>query len=99
MRCPPARAVWSTGGADAATRARGARRALFERTRDRRSIYALHDVWHAALCHRALPAVFPVTLAARPWVDWTLIDLAKRHLELVDVDPHEFPYMAAPAGH
>src|SRR5262245_54118934 len=40
------------------------------------------------------PAVFPVTPAARPWIDWTLVDLAQRHLELVGLDPHDFPHMA-----
>jgi hypothetical protein len=75
--------------ATAAAAAERGRRRLFERSRDRRNIFAMHDAWHAALCHRAAPAVFPVTGAARPWLDWTLVDLAQRHLELIGVDPHE----------
>jgi hypothetical protein len=78
-----------TTAATAAVDAARGRRRVFERTRDRRNILAIHDAWHAALCHRAAPAVFPVTPAARPWVDWTLVDLARRHLELIGLDPHE----------
>jgi len=81
-----------TAAATAAVEAQIGRRRLFERTRDRRNILTMHDAWHAALCHRAVPAVFPVTPAARPWLDWTLVDLAKRHLELVDLDPHEWSH-------
>src|SRR5262249_27049619 len=56
------------------------------------TVPAVHAAWHAALCHRAAPAVFPVTPAARPWVDWSLVDLARRHLELVGIDPHAWTH-------
>jgi hypothetical protein len=79
-----------TTAATSAANAELGRRRLFERTRDRRNILTMHAAWHAALCHRAAPTVFPVTPAARPWLDWTLVDLARRHLELIGVDPHEW---------
>src|SRR5262245_56651205 len=90
-----ARAMFAVANAEttAATAALDAalgRRRTFELTLDRRNIFAMHDAWHAALCHRAAPAVFPVTPAARPWVDWALVDLARRHLELIGLDPHEW---------
>jgi hypothetical protein len=81
-----------TAAATAAVEAQVGPHRVFERTRDRRNILTMHDAWHAALCHRAAPTVFPVTPAARPWVDWTLVDLARRHLELIGVDPHEWSH-------
>src|SRR5262249_14116018 len=81
-----------TAAATAAIEAQVAHRRLFERTRDRPHILTMHDAWHTALCHRAAPAVFPITRAARPWLDWTLVDLARRHLELIGVDPHEWSH-------
>jgi hypothetical protein len=84
-----------TAAATAAARAQHARRLHFEKTRDRRSLASVHKAMRAALLHRCVPARYPLTVAAREWIDSTVFDLARKHCELLGMDD---PASVAPAA-